>query len=464
MLRSLRRVRLIEVQLLITVLLFFAAGYVMVISTRQRSLLIEGLSVPTVFEILWPSSLPLLLYLLVSAGLSYRSPKADQILLPMVAVLSGLGLLFTARVGPRLDSEIYGDVAAKQSLFVTIGVILLVLMVFVDWDRWIFIRFFRTSMMDWLKNHRWTWMLFGVGLMVLTFFIGVDPNGSGVKVWFPLPGGFLFQPAELLKIILVIFLASYLVEHREVVAGGYRIGRITLPPLPYLVPMGGIWLLCMLLIVKQSDLGAALLLFGIFVSMLYVATGKASYALVSLGTFGVGAFAMYKVIGKVQERVAIWLDPWADASNLGYQPVQAQYALAAGRVAGSGFGQGSPTFVPAVHTDYAFAGLGEELGLLGTVGILIVYAMLVYRGYRIALAVPGRFRGFEQMMAVGLTTILAIQALIIIGGNLRVIPLTGITLPFISYGGSSVLMNFVIVGLLLRISATTQKEVSQSRK
>ena len=466
MLRSLRRVRLVEVQLLITVLLFFAAGYVMVIATRQRNLLVGGISVPTVVDILWPSSLPLVLYLLVSAGLSYRNPNADQLLLPMVALLSGLGLMFTARVEPvllrYLDSDgnpIYGAIASKQSLFVTMGVILLVLMVFVDWDRWIFIRFFRTSMMDWLKNHRWTWMLFGVGLMVLTFIIGVDPNGSGVKVWFRLPGGFLFQPAELLKIILVIFLASYLMEHREVVAGGYRIGRFTVPPLPYLVPMGGIWLLCMGLIVKQSDLGAALLLFGIFVAMLYVATGKASYAVASLSAFAIGAFAMYKVIGKVQERVAIWLDPWADAAGLGYQIVQSQYGLAAGHVVGRGLGQGAPTFVPAVHTDFAFSGLGEELGLVGTVGILIVYAMMVYRGYRIALAVPGRFRGFEQMMAVGLTTILAIQALIIIGGNLRVIPLTGITLPFISYGGSSVLMNFVIIGLLLRISANTSKAV-----
>ncbi len=465
MLRTLRRVRLTEVQLLITVLLFFAAGYVLVIATGQNRTLLNVLTVPSVLKILWPSSLPLLLYLMVSAGLSYRSPNADQLLLPLVALLSGLGLMFTARLEPALNNfvdskgvPIYGAVAAKQSLFVTMGVILLVLMVFVDWDRWIFIRFFRTSMMDWLKNHRWTWMILGVGLMVLTFLIGVDPNGSGVKVWFQLPGGFLFQPAELLKIILVIFLASYLVEHREVVAAGYRIGRITVPPLPYLVPMGGIWLLAMGLIVKQSDLGAALLLFGIFVAMLYVATGKAWYAAFSFGAFAIGAFVMYQFIGKVQERVAIWLNPWADAAGLGYQIVQSQYALAAGGVAGRGLGQGSPTFVPAVHTDFAYTGLGEEMGLLGTVGILLVYVLLIYRGYHIALSIPGRFRGFEQLLAVGLTTILAIQALIIIGGNLRVIPLTGITLPFISYGGSSVLINFIIVGLLLRISATTQSK------
>ncbi len=453
---TLRRVRFTELQLLITVLLFFAAGYTLLIFSGQRRGLIE--SVPGVLNILWPSSLPLLLYLLVSAGLSYRSPFADELLLPLVAVLSGIGLLFTARASRGLDPEIYGDVAAKQSLFVTAGVILLVLMVFVDWDRWVFIRVFNTGMMEWLKNHRWTWMFLGVALMILTFIIGVDPNNSGVKVWFRLPGGFLFQPAELLKVILVIFLASYLDEHREVVSGGYRIGRISLPPLPYLVPMAGIWLLAMGLIIKQSDLGAALLLFGIFVAMLYVATGKAWYAIASFSAFGVGAFVMYQFIGKVQERVAIWLNPWADAAVRGFQIIQAQYAIAAGGVAGRGLGLGSPTYVPAVHTDFAFSGLSEELGLIGAIGIIITYILLVYRGYHIALAINGRFRGFEQLLAVGLTTILAIQALIIIGGNLRVIPLTGITMPFISYGGSSVLVNFIIIGLLLRISATTQKE------
>ncbi|MBP8250815.1 MAG: FtsW/RodA/SpoVE family cell cycle protein [Herpetosiphon sp.] len=463
MLRSLRRVRLVEVQLLITVLLFFAAGYLLVIATGRNANLLQ-LNINSVADILWPSSLPLLLYLLVSAGLSYRNPNADQLLLPLVALLSGLGLMFTARLEPVFDrifvndegQPIYGAIAAKQSLFVTIGVILLVLMVFVDWDRWIFIRLFRTSMMDWLKNHRWTWMIFGLLLMLLTFAIGVDPNGSGVKVWFRLPGGFLFQPAELLKIVLVIFLASYLVEHREVVSAGYRIGRITLPPLPYLVPMVLIWGLGMGLIVMQSDLGAALLLFGIFVAMLYVATGKAWYAFGSFASFAIGAFVMYKFIGKVEERVALWLDPWNHVR--GYQMIQSQYALSAGGVGGRGLGLGTPYYVPAVHTDYAYSGLGEELGLLGTVAIVLVYALLVYRGYHIALAIKGRFRGFEQLLAVGLTTILAVQALIIIGGNLLVIPLTGITMPFISYGGSSVLINFIIVGLLLRISATTQQQ------
>jgi cell division protein FtsW (lipid II flippase) len=209
----------------------------------------------------------------------------------------------------------------------------------------------------------------------------------------------------------------------------------------------------MVIIVVQRDLGAALLLFGIFLSMLYVATGKGWYAWVGLLAFAVGAYGMYQVIGRVQDRVAIWLDPWADAAGTGYQPVQGQYALSAGGIFGTGLGEGSPAVIPASHTDFVFSAIAEELGLAGAIGVLLIFVLLMYRGYAIALRLNSRFRGFEQLFAVGLTSIIAIQTFIIVGGNLRVIPLTGVTLPFISYGGSSVLINFLIIGLLLRISA-----------
>jgi cell division protein FtsW (lipid II flippase) len=266
-------------------------------------------------------------------------------------------------------------------------------------------------------------------------------------------GLFSFQPSELLKVILVIFLASYLDEHREVVSSGYRIGPLTLPPIPYLAPLLSMWGIAMGLIIFQRDLGAALLLFGVFLAMLYVATGSGLYVVAGLGAFGAGSYVLYKVFEVVKTRVAVWLDPWATAQSSGYQIVQAIYALASGGVFGVGLGRGTPAVIPAAHTDFIFSAIGEELGLAGTLGVLIAYILLVFRGYHIALSVPGRFRGFEQLMAVGLTTILALQTFIIVGGNLRLIPLTGITLPFISYGGSSVLMNFVIVGLLLRVSA-----------
>jgi cell division protein FtsW (lipid II flippase) len=331
----------------------------------------------------------------------------------------------------------------------------LALMLFVPWDR-IFIRTLRLSLVDFLDHYRYVWLAIGLLLIFATFVFGVDPNGSGVKVWFDF-GAFLFQPSELLKIILVIFMASYLNEHREVVASGYRLGPLTLPPLPYLVPIAAMWGIAMGTIIFQRDLGAALLLFGVFLAMLYAATGQGWYVLAALVAFGAGAYVLYQFLPVVALRVAVWLDPWATAQGTGYQIVQAIYALAAGGIFGQGLGLGVPAIVPAIHTDFIFTAVGEELGLAGTLAVLIAYVLLIFRGYYIALRIPGRFRGFEQLLAFGLTTIIAVQSLIIIGGNLRLIPLTGITLPFVSYGGSSVLINFVIIGLLMRISATTQR-------
>lgn len=451
MLTQLRRLRFVELQLLITALLFFGSGYLLTTATRPGSEFTR--TAQGLLALLWPSSLPILLFILISLILSWRAPRADQILLPLVAVLSGLGLLVIARLQASFDAQgltdYYGAVAAKQTVFVTAGVALLLVMVLAPLDR-IFIRLQHMSLMDWLKNHRWTWVVIGVLLVAITFVFGQGPEGQDQKLWINF-GLFTFQPSELLKLALVIFLASYLDEYREVVAHGWRVGPLTLPPLPYLLPMVGMWGLTMGIIVIQRDLGAALLLFGVFLAMLYVATGKGWYALVGLLAFAVGAYGMYQVIGRVQDRVAIWLDPWANGS--GYQIVQSQYALAAGGVFGSGLGQGSPAVVPAIHTDFVFTAIAEELGLAGAIGVLLLYLLLMYRGYHIALRLTSRFRGFEQLLAIGLISIIAIQTFIIVGGNLRVIPLTGVTLPFISYGGSSVLINFLIIGLLLRISA-----------
>lgn len=452
MLQYLRRLRSAEIQLLITVLLFFAAGYLLVVAATRAnefSTTFRGVA-----DILWPSILPFFLFLAVSIGMAIRNIHADQVLLPLVALLSGLGLMLTARLEPSLVETypgFYDGIDARQSLWVTIGVVALGMIVFLPWDTW-FRKFLRTTLMDWLDHHRYVWLALGAGLIVATFFFGSDPNGSGVKAWFSL-GPISFQPSELLKIILVIFLASYLNEHREVVSGGYQLGPFTLPPLPYLVPLLGMWGMAMALIIVQRDLGAALLLFGVFLSMLYVATGNGLYAGMGLLGFGVGSFVLFKLFQIVQLRVSLWLDPWVLAQGSGFQLVQAIYALGTGGVFGTGLGRGSPTIIPAVHTDYIYSAIGEEMGLAGTLAVLIANLLLVFRGLHIALSVPGRFRGFEQLLAIGLTSILAVQSFIIIGGNLRLIPLTGITLPFISYGGSSVLMNFVIIGLLMRISA-----------
>ena len=452
MLRYSRNLRGAELQLLITVLLFFAAGYLLVVNATRTQEFIP--TVRGVADILWPSVLPFLLFLGISIGMSVRTPRADQMLLPLVALLAGLGLLLTARLEPSLAAsfpDAYTGIDAKQSLWVTIGVVVLAVILFAPWDD-LFRRYLRTSLMDWLDHHRYVWLSLGVGLIIATFVLGTDPNNSGVRAWFNF-GFFHFQPSELLKIILVLYLASYLNEHREVVAQGYQLGPLTLPPLPYLVPLVGMWGLGMGLIIFQRDLGAALLLFSVFLAMLYVATNNGLYVIAGLSAFGVGSYVLYNVVAIVKTRVAIWIDPWATAQSSGYQIVQAIYALASGGVFGAGLGRGFPTVVPAAHTDFIFTALGEEMGLAGTIAVLVAYILLIFRGFHIALRVPGRFRGFEQLMAVGLTTILAVQTFIIMGGNLRLIPLTGITLPFISYGGSSVLMNFLILGLLLRISA-----------
>lgn len=461
---QLRYFRRTEFWLLSVAMLFFAAGYVLVILVTQQVASVPPFSV--IAAILWPSVLPFFLFLGVSLGMSLLRIQADQVLLPLVALLAGLSLMLTARLEPDLVAlygNIYAGVDAKQTLWVTLGVVILMVMLFVPWDQ-LFIRMQGSTLMDWLEHHRYAWLMLGLVLVGATFFFGTDPNNSGVAVWFDF-GLFLFQPSELLKIILVIFLASYLDEHRAVVANGYRLGPIVLPPLPYLVPLLAMWGISMAIIIFQRDLGAALLLYGVFLAMLYVAIGQIWYVLVGSLAFGIGAYAMYHadlfglatVANVVQLRVAVWLDPWATAQGSGYQIVQGMYAMAAGNVFGEGLGQGIPAIVPAIHTDFIFTAIGEELGLLGTIGVLIAYLLLIFRGYHIALTLPGRFRGFEQLLAMGLTTVLAVQSFVIIGGNLRIIPLTGITLPFLSYGGSSILINFLIIGLLLRISAGARR-------
>ena len=437
-----------ELQLLVTVLFFFAFGYMLVVFTGSQASFEP--SVRSVADVLWPSVLPFLLFLVISLGMSWRAPDADQLMLPLVALLAGLGLLMTARLEPDLPADFVG-IDARQSLWVTIGVAALAMILFVPWDR-LLRKYFQTTLFDWMDHNRYVWLSIGILLILATFVFGVDPNNSGVKAWFNL-GFFYFQPSELLKIILVLFLASYLNEHRELVSSGYRLGPLTLPPLPYLLPLSAMWGVAMGLIVFQRDLGAALLLFGVFLAMLYVATLNGWYVVAGLAAFAAGSYMLYNVVAVVKTRVAIWLDPWATAQGSGYQIIQAIYALASGGVTGSGLGRGYPTVIPAAHTDFIFTAIGEEMGLVGTIGVLIAYLLLIFRGYTIALRIRGRFRGFEQLMAIGLTTILAVQTFIIIAGNLRVIPLTGITLPFVSYGGSSVLLNFVIIGMLLRISS-----------
>jgi cell division protein FtsW len=282
--------------------------------------------------------------------------------------------------------------------------------------------------------------------------VGYEVNGA--RLWIDL-GPVSVQPGEFLKIVLVIFIAAYLAETRTLLTSArLRIGFLSIPPLPYFLPMLALFAAVMLIVVRLNDLGTALLFFGTFLTMLFVATGRRSYVLIGLLLFVAGFFVAYQLFDHVHARVDIWLDPFADPLGAGFQPVRALYALGRGGVFGEGLGQGLVTLgggltIPFVHTDFIFTAIAEELGLLGAFALLGFAAVMVFRGLRIAALARDDFSG---LLATGLTASLALQTLIIIGGNTKLIPLTGITLPFVSYGGSSVLASFIMIGLLLSIS------------
>lgn len=401
---------------------------------------------------LWMSFLFIGLLYGLHIWLNITRPRADQALLPIVAVIMVLGLVMIERLEPSLvaKSPDFGGIARKQVIWITIGVLAL----------WATLAFVRD--LNLLRRYKYTFAIIGIALVAATLVFGSDAgSGSGVKLWFNF-GFFQFQPSELLKVLLVIFLAGYLDDKRELLASPYKVGPINLPPLPYLAPLLLLWALALVLFVVQKDLGSALLFFGIFLAMLYAASGRAFYVASGLALFFAASYMLNLFFATqfahIQERVDIWLNPWPVGNNQGYQIVQSLFALATGGVMGSGIGFGSPGVIPAVQTDMVISAIGEELGLMGTLAVIALFMLLVYRGLHIALTAHS---GYEQLLAVGFTTILGLQAIIIIGGAIKMIPLTGITLPFISYGGSSLITNFVIIGLLLRISSPRGKSGTQ---
>ncbi|MDP2935661.1 MAG: FtsW/RodA/SpoVE family cell cycle protein [Dehalococcoidia bacterium] len=355
---------------------------------------------------------------------------AGESLFPVSGLLAGLGLVMAYRLGGN-------ELGNRQLLSIALGVgsALAICLALRDVTQ--------------LRRYKYTWAVLGVFLVALTFLLGHDPNQSGARLWLGI-GSLQFQPSEFLKVMLVIFFAGYLEENREIMARGrLQIGPFKVPPLAHLLPLSIMWLLSMLVLVVQRDFGAAILFFGVFLAMLYVATARFSYLLAGAVAFLAGAFLAYRSIAIVQVRAEAWLDPWSIAAGRGYQTIQGLMSLASGGILGSGLGQGRPDFVPAAFTDLMLAAVGEEFGLLGAVAIVMLFLVLVHRGYHIAISAG---RPFDRLLATGLTTVLGLQTLTIMGGTLRVLPLTGIPLPFLSYGGSSMLTNFVIIGLLLKIA------------
>jgi cell division protein FtsW (lipid II flippase) len=370
--------------------------------------------------------------------------RIDQVLLPTVGLLGGIGLLLMQRLPRDLVEQRFGDAVFGLSQL-QLGWLLVALMVIAGLALAV-----RSD--AWLRTYKYTWAAAGILLLLMTFVFGNDVNGARLTLSIgPLSG----QPSELLKVILVVFLAGYLSENRALLADeSTRLGPLRLPPIPYLAPMVAMWAIALVIVVVQRDLGAALLFFAVFLAMLYVATGRPAYVVGGLLLFVAGSWVLYNLFGHVQQRVDNWLDPFRDPLGAGFQTVQALYAFARGGLLGVGLGAGLPTIgghlpIPAVHTDYPLAALGEELGLIGLLAILGLYLVVVERGLRIAAAAHDDFRA---LLAAGLSLVVAIQAFIIAAGNLKLIPLTGITLPLISYGGSSLLANAVVIGLLLALS------------
>lgn len=382
--------------------------------------------------------------IVMSVTLGLRGFRGDQTILPLTAMIALIGMLMIQRLHPDLaeNDPGFATLAQRHLLYLGAGLLIMWLTVMILGP---------VGLVRWLQRYRYLLIFGAIVLQMSTFFIGTEVLGA--KLWIQV-GPIQIQPSEIVKLALVAFLASYLDENRDLLKSSWRVGGLKLPPIPYLVPMGVMWAMSLLTLVVLNDLGSALLFFGIFVSMLYVATGGFVYVVVGLGSFAAACYGAWFAFDRIAIRVQNWLNPWTDPLASGFQPVQSDYALASGGVFGVGFGYGSPTLIPEVQTDYIFSAIGEELGLLGALAVIALYLLFVLRGFTIAMRARD---GYIQLLAAGLSSIIGIQTVIILGGVTRVIPLTGITLPLISYGGSALLTNFALAGVLLYISGLPKR-------
>jgi cell division protein FtsW (lipid II flippase) len=429
-----------ELGALVPVALLLTAGFAAVFAQEQEQLGNLSLVYGAYF---------LALCLAAHIFLRVRLPDADPYLFPLVALLTAFGLVMIYRID--------ADLARDQANWFVFGIVLFALT----------IQFLR----DYHVLERYRYTIAGVGLLLLLAprlpGIGQQVNGAylGVKI-----GPLAFQPAEFSKICIVVFLASYLREHREVlIVGARRVLGVTLPPLKHLGPLLVVWGASMFMLVFIRDLGSSLMFFAAFLALLYVATGRFSFVVIGMAMFVVGAWFFASTVPHVGDRVDIWLDPYHDPATgqydpggSGYQILQSIFAQADGGLFGKGFGQGMITIpgtddalLPAAQTDTIYSLIVNEVGLFGACGVILTYLLVTARGFKVALLADD---GFSKLLATGLTAVFAIQAFVIIGGVTRVIPLTGVTLPFVSYGGSSIVANFVLLALLLLISDRARRE------
>jgi cell division protein FtsW (lipid II flippase) len=382
----------------------------------------------------------------VTAHLAIRrfAPYADPLLLPVVALLNGLGLVMIHRLdlADRLDGNGARPNAQPQILWTLVGVAAFALVV-------------------WLKDHRqlarYGYICGLTGMVILAVPALLPPSYSeqnGAKIWIRLPG-FSIQPAEFSKILLLVFFSAVLIAKRGLfTSAGKHVLGMNLPRPRDLAPLLAAWVISIGVMVFEKDLGTSLLLYASFLVVVYIATQRFSWVVIGFALFALGSVAAYFIFSHVRVRVETWLDPFADPEGSGYQLVQSLFSFATGGIFGTGLGNGQPDTVPAASTDFIIAAFGEELGLVGLAGLMMLYTIVIIRGMRTAIAVRD---SFGKLLAAGLSSALAIQLFIVVGGVTNVIPLTGLTTPWMSYGGSSLLANYVLLAILVRVSHAARR-------
>ncbi len=364
----------------------------------------------------------------------------DDIIFPVCALLLAAGAVMMHRLQPDIggpDSNL-GNLSGRHTIYVLLSIVVMVIT-----GRWF-------PFWSFLRRYKYLTVVGSIGLLFLTLVAGRERYGA--RLWLGV-GSFEIQTSELIKIGLILFLAAYLHEKHEMMHGRWQLWRLSLPPIPYLIPLILLLVVALLMVVAMNDLGTALLLFSTALAMLYVALRKISYVVISLAAFFAGSAFAYVTFDRVGVRIQNWLDPWRDPFVSGYQQIQADYAMSSGGMFGTGLGRGEPWRIPAVHTDYIFAAIVEEWGAIGGLAIIVLFGVLLFRGLRIAARADSLY---DRYLAVGLSASITIQAIVIVGGVLRMLPLTGVTLPFVSAGGTSLLLNALAIGMLLNISHRQQ--------
>lgn len=379
--------------------------------------------------VVWDVFRPILIWLLTCGCgwllLNHFKPNHDPFIFPIFSLLCGWGLLLQRRLAPAFID--------RQTMWVVLATALVVV-----------IAVFPRNL-SLLRRYRYTILIGGLLLLIFTFIFGVNPVGYGPTLWIQIPLlDIFFQPSELLKLLFVFFFSSYFADRGRLINERHKSGFRA--AFPYLAPLILMWGFCVLLLVWQRDLGAASIFFVLFLTMLFTATGQRRYLLIGAVLLILAAVIGYFAYDLIALRIDAWLNPWPDVYGRSFQIVQSLYALAEGGIMGEGVGQGFPTFIPVVHSDFVFAAIAEEWGLIGTLTVVACFALLAQRGYRVALKASTSFRMY---LAIGVTTLLSVQALLIMGGVIRLLPLTGVTLPFLSYGGSAMMTAALMPGFLL---------------